>query len=162
MRPPSLFGKYGQADRTAHDAKPADVQLKENQLLPSELPDYCLKPIVSAGDFIIMPEATVHGVIPWRTKDRIRRTLILRHGLQEKGFATAEDPQYRVTPGLRARIAAPTVELMTLASAETVKEITRMDAATLERLLTQPPVEDAGGLSAESAMFYRADFRILR
>ena len=29
VRPPSLFGKYGQADRTAHDAKPADVQLKE-------------------------------------------------------------------------------------------------------------------------------------
>ena len=46
--------------------------------------------------------------------------------------------------------------------ADEIRTVCERWLATLDRLLTQPPVEDAGGLSAESAMFYRADFRILR
>ena len=93
VRPPSLFGKYGQADRTAHDSKPAERQLAENRQLPHALPDYCLKPTVRAGDVLILPEATVHGVIPWRTTERKRRILSMRHGLQEKGYETNPDPE---------------------------------------------------------------------
>ena len=46
----------------------------------------------------------------------------------------------RVTPGLRARLASPTIELMTLAHAAAVKDIVGMDAATLARLLAEPPL----------------------
>ena len=45
--------------------------------------------------------------------------------------------------------------------ADEIRAVCERWLATLERLLTQPPVEDAGGLSEESAMFYRADFRLL-
>ena len=31
---------------------------------PAELPVGCFKPVVRAGDFIVMPEATLHGVVP--------------------------------------------------------------------------------------------------
>ena len=78
VRPPLLFGVYGQADRTAHEARPPKEQETASQRLPREIPEGCLKPSVAAGDYIILPEATVHGVCPWRATDRVRRTLALR------------------------------------------------------------------------------------
>ena len=79
VRPPSLFGSYGQAERTAHENQTKHCS---EQRLPAELPVGCLKPSVAAGDFIVLPEATVHGVIPWRTAERVRRTLSLRASAQ--------------------------------------------------------------------------------
>ena len=61
-------------------------------------------------------------------------------GLQEKGYGEGgRDPEYRVTQGLRKRLAQPTIELMTLAPASVVKQVARMDRSTLDRLLDEPP-----------------------
>ena len=59
--------------------------------------------------------------------------------MQEKGFESADDPEYRITPGLRSRLAQPTIELMTLAPESATKTIVRMDRQTLDGLLDQPP-----------------------
>lgn len=170
VRPPSLFGDYGQAQRTAHEAKTLEEQQGANQRLPSNIPAGCIKPSVTAGDFIVLPEATVHGVCPWRATERVRRTLALREprqprrhyclllslvtaplnldycrmvllgmGLQEKGYGDdGRDPEYRVTTGLRARLARPTIELMTLAPASAIKHVSKMDRRTIDRLLAEP------------------------
>ncbi len=84
VRPPSLFGVYGQADRTAHEAKTPEAQQAANQRLPFDIPAGCIKPSVVAGDFIVLPEATVHGVCPWHATDRVRRTLALRKPRQPR------------------------------------------------------------------------------
>ena len=64
-----------------------------------------------------------------------------------------------LTEALSARLGGVAVRECARYDAEVIAE--KATLATLERLLTQPPVEDAGGLSEESAMFYRADFRLL-
>ena len=33
----------------------------------------CIKPEFKAGDMLILPEATLHGVVPWRAEGRTRR-----------------------------------------------------------------------------------------
>ena len=62
VRPLDLFGQYGQGDRARHEA--ASEEERRGSRLPDELPLGCFKPVVRAGDFIVMPEATLHGVMP--------------------------------------------------------------------------------------------------
>ena len=62
VRPLDLFGQYGQGDRAWHEA--ASEEERRGSRLPDELPVGCFKPVVRAGDFIVMPEATLHGVMP--------------------------------------------------------------------------------------------------
>jgi hypothetical protein len=69
-------------------------------------------------------------------------------GIQEKGFESTADPEYRITPGLRSRLAQPTIELMTLAPASATKTIVRMDRQTLDGLLDQPPLGAGAGAGA--------------
>ena len=62
VRPLDLFGQYGQGDRARHEA--ASEEERRGSRLPDELPGGGFKPVVRAGDFIVMPEATLHGVMP--------------------------------------------------------------------------------------------------
>ena len=60
-------------------------------------------------------------------------------GLEEKGYGEpGRDAAYRVTPGLRAPLARPTIELMTLAPASAIKQVSKMDRTTLDMLLNEP------------------------
>ena len=60
VRPLDLFGQYGQGDRARHEA--ASEEERRESRLPDDVGS--LKSVVRAGDFIVMPEATLHGVMP--------------------------------------------------------------------------------------------------
>ena len=73
----------------------------------------------------------------WRTTERKRRILSLRHGLQHKNDPAehAAMNAKRLTPGLLARIAEPTREFMLHAPESTEKAIVAMDAAEIAELM---------------------------
>ena len=101
-RPETLFGSIGQtgskvAGRNfggnsviAHDAA-WDDSPEARDLIPGtrpvdmQIPEGCIKPEFKAGDILILPEATLHCVVPWRAEDgRTRRALMLRHDFQHR------------------------------------------------------------------------------
>ena len=63
---------------------------------------------VAAGDYLILSEATVHGILPWVPHDRLRRFLVLRYGMQYSGV----QPLLNLPAPLVSRLSDTTVELM--------------------------------------------------
>ena len=100
-RPETLFGSIGQTGSkvagrdfganawVAHDAA-WDDSPEAHDLIPGErpvdmkVPEGCIKPEFKAGDILILPEATLHCVVPWRADGRTRRALMLRHDFQHR------------------------------------------------------------------------------
>jgi hypothetical protein len=74
---------------------------------------------VSAGDFLILSEATVHGILPWAPRDRLRRFLVLRFGMQYSG----SQPLLNLPPQCRERLSDTTRELMDYAHITHTKQI---------------------------------------
>eukprot|EP01043_Picozoa_sp_COSAG02_P010894 COSAG02_NODE_393_length_23190_cov_56.721926_12_plen_370_part_00 len=141
-RPETLFGSIGQTGSQvagrdfgsnhviAHDAA-WDDSSRAHKLIPGKrpiggkIPEGCVKPEMSAGDILIMPEATLHCVIPWRAEGRMRRALMLRHDLQHRGAADA--------PGQLKSIVHPlTAELMSFAPKGHLKAVAKMSAAEIQ------------------------------
>lgn len=89
-----------------------------------------------AGDYVILPEATVHGVLSWRTTHRQRRVLVLRFQPQHSSgeFHGTSDLHRK----LYDRLSSFTHELMAPASFDTIKEIVAAPPASAEDL--QPGV----------------------
>lgn len=82
----------------------------------------------------------MHAVLPWKAADRKRRTLILRYDLQHANKDDVENnPEARLSPGIRARCAKPTLELMTHAPESTIKAVARMVSQTFPLYTHNPP-----------------------
>ena len=139
-RPETLFGSIGQTGSkvagrdfgsnhaVAHDAA-WDDSPAAHKIIPGErpvdgkLPDGCIKPEFKAGDILIMPEATLHCVVPWRAEGRKRRALMIRHDLQHRGTG----------PGELAAVVHPlTAELMSFAPRGHTKAVAKMTAAEIQ------------------------------
>lgn len=67
VRPPTLFGKYSQEDRSRHAALPAAEQMIENSELPDALPFGCIKPVSQRFPLDThSPPCKIHTVYLWR------------------------------------------------------------------------------------------------
>lgn len=77
-RPGSLFGSFGANNRGS--GLHSYGALKEGEQptpFPTATPPGLVNVCPSAGDFVIMPESTTHGVLPWSGKGQ-RHALVLR------------------------------------------------------------------------------------
>ena len=108
-------------DRAAEERAKAGTEQQRRQTLaqlPLEVPDGCAKPAFDAGDMLIMPEATLHGVMPWTAAGRRRRTFILRYtedgtAWNGKNSVAADDfLSLAPPPPWTSRLSAPTLMLM--------------------------------------------------
>ena len=66
----------------------------------------------SAGDIVVMPEATCHGIMPWRNAQHGRRLLSLRY--KTAGALKAHRAHYPEQPAqeVMARLSQPTLALV--------------------------------------------------
>jgi ectoine hydroxylase-related dioxygenase (phytanoyl-CoA dioxygenase family) len=91
---------------------------------------------VAAGDVLILPEATVHAVLPWTPSsdpDRLRRFLVLRFGPQYSG----SQPLETLPAAVSARLSDTTRELMAYAHITHTKPLAmdyRISGAAAPRL----------------------------
>ena len=67
-RPRTLFGVYGrhEAQWAAKDWAASAALAKGHSPAWHEVPDGLLNLCPAAGDFVVMPEAMCHGIMPWR------------------------------------------------------------------------------------------------
>ena len=143
VRPGSLFGSLGQDRRAAVEAGEdggtvAGSEHAWRSWPDGRLPEGCIKPTFFAGDILIRPEATLHGVKPWVAADgRPRRALMLRHGLQH---AHGEN---RGSPEARARMHPLTRELMDYAAQTDIKMVSKMTAQQISECFDRMEVEAA-------------------
>eukprot|EP01052_Picozoa_sp_SAG31_P041992 SAG31_NODE_6530_length_1986_cov_2.842077_1_plen_321_part_00 len=81
----------------------------------------------SAGDYVIMPEATVHGVLRWRAATKRRRVLVLRFQPQDAVGEFHGTPNLADQDGGKRnfwhRLSPHTHELMAAASRHVVKTV---------------------------------------
>lgn len=83
---------------------------------------------VRAGDFLLLSEATVHGILPWQPAERLRRFLVLRYGVQYSGT----QPLLKLPPRVAAQLSDQTRELMAYAHITHTKSLAmeyRIDSA---------------------------------
>ena len=108
-------------NRAAEERAKAGPEQQRRQTLaqlPLEVPDGCAKPAFDAGDMLLMPEATLHGVMPWTAAGRRRRTFILRYtedgtAWNGKNSVAADDfLSLAPPPSWTSRLSAPTLMLM--------------------------------------------------
>ena len=88
---------------------------------------------VAAGDVLILPEATVHAILPWTPATRLRRFLVLRYGPQYSG----SQPLERLPAAVAARLDGTTRELMEYAHITHTKSLAmeyRVSSAAPARL----------------------------
>jgi len=77
-RPHSLFGTFGGSNRGSGDHSWGGLAAgQEPAPFETEVPEGLVNVCPNAGDFVIMPESTTHGVLPWRGKGQ-RHALVLR------------------------------------------------------------------------------------
>ena len=113
QRPGWLFGPYGADERAAMGDFTPEQQAQRLSGLPLDVPDGCVKPVLAAGDVLLMPEATLHGVMPWTTSGRRRRTFLLRY--TEQGGITwngKEAGERKPPPSWTSKLGWPTLALM--------------------------------------------------
>lgn len=59
----------------------------------------------SAGDVLLLPEATVHGVLPWRARGRRRRIFSMRYHIQHGELRSYREKRgYRCTADFPVRL----------------------------------------------------------
>lgn len=91
---------------------------------PDDLPPGVVNLTPKAGDVVIMSESVTHGALPWRPTDRFRMYVVLRYQPQYTGGA--EMPE-----SIRSRLSPETLELVSPAKHQAVKEIARREVVKL-------------------------------
>lgn len=160
-RPATLFGSIGQTGSRvagrdfggnsviAHDAA-WDDSPEAHDLVPGTrpiggraIPEGCIKPEFKAGDILILPEATTHCVVPWRTDGRTRRALMLRHDFQHRADTTS-----MTSPELEGTVHPLTAELMSYAPKGHTKDVSKMSAAEIKAAFDAVEQRDSPGQQA--------------
>ena len=111
-RPDDLFSVFSQDSRRSHRETPEVFDDPARQELPQELQELGMRSLCPrAGDALLLPEATTHAVLPWRPRDRPRRTLMLRYQPQWL-HDSHDDPSRTWPPTVLERLAPETLELL--------------------------------------------------
>ena len=115
-RPRTLFGPFGRHEEewAAKDWSRSRGSSPESRSpLWHDVPEGLANLCPSAGDFIVMPEATCHGILPWRNREHGRRILSLR--FKTGGAFEAHRAHYpsKPTQEVLARLSRPTLALVT-------------------------------------------------
>lgn len=78
-RPHSLFGSFGGSNRAdGEHSYGALCEVDQPAPFSTDTPAGLVNICPAAGDFVLMPESTTHGVLPW-TGTRQRHALVLRY-----------------------------------------------------------------------------------
>jgi hypothetical protein len=113
-RPRTLFGPLGRHEEewAAKDWSQSSASLESHSPPWHNVPEGLVNLCPSAGDFIVMPEATCHGILPWRNRERGRRILSLRfktgHAFEAHRMHYPSQP----APEVLARLSCPTLALI--------------------------------------------------
>ena len=138
QRPGGLFGAYG-ADERAMGGFTPEQQAQRLTDLPLRVPDGCVKPVFAAGDILLMPEATLHGVMPWTANGRRRRTFLLRYtereGITWNGKKAEEPGERRAPPSWTARLGWPTLALMGHGDADIIETVAEMSSSEITEVI---------------------------
>lgn len=78
-----------------------------------------------AGDVVIISELLIHGALSWKPKDRDRRFLIMRYGVQHVVTGSLQP----FPEEIRVRLSPETLELIELAPHSHTKELVKQRAA---------------------------------
>jgi hypothetical protein len=89
----------------------------------TEIPDGVIHLAPRAGDVLIISELLTHGTLPWKPKDRDRRTLTLRYSPQYFGNSSHFPDE------IKARLSPTTLELTDSAPYDHLKEIVKLAGA---------------------------------
>jgi hypothetical protein len=121
-RPAEMFGPFAQQHHMGHNGQhtaqgltgttdrsdhPSGLHLPQHPGGLPVLPAGMLNLTASAGDILMIPEALVHGSLPWRPRDRQRRVLVLRYRPHDDAPHTA----HRMPEEVRRRLSPDTIEL---------------------------------------------------
>ena len=91
----------------------------------TDVPEGVLNITPKAGDVVIISELVTHGALSWAPKDRDRRFLTLRYGVQHLG------PGRDFPDAFKARLSPETLELMETHDFNTTKEIVEREVGEL-------------------------------
>ncbi len=91
----------------------------------TEVPEGVTNFTPKAGDVVIISEHLTHGALSWAPKDRDRRFLTLRYGVQHLG------PGRDFPDAFKARLSPETLELMETHDFNTTKEIVEREVVEL-------------------------------
>ncbi len=89
-----------------------------------EIPPGVINITPKAGDVVIISELLTHGSLPWKPNERYRCILVLRYRPQHRG-------ESRVPAEVRERLSPETLELISHAEHNHIKEIVKKDVITL-------------------------------
>ena len=112
-RPRTIFQPYGRHEDQWQDKDWGRSSALSQEHSPAwhEVPAGLLNLCPSAGDYIILPEASSHGIMPWRSAEHGRRVLSLRFKSGPSyAMHCATHPPH--PPRLLARLARPTRALV--------------------------------------------------
>jgi len=79
----------------------------------------------AAGDVVIISELLIHGALSWKPRDRDRRFMIMRYGVQHMVTGSIRP----FPEEIRARLSPETLELIEVAPHNHTKEIVKQRAA---------------------------------
>ena len=113
-RPRTLFGPYGRHEEewAAKDWSRSSGGAETPSPLWREVPEGLVNLCPSAGDIIVMPEATCHGIMPWLNREHGRRILSLRYKTGEAYEAHRAHYPSKQAPEVLARLSPPTLALV--------------------------------------------------
>ena len=147
-RPPHLFGAWGRDSQPGEGEPPIDwSEVPDGVPAAGTSPRIGVHDIVAhikpqAGDIVIMPEATCHGVLPWRAPaGRRRRIFSMRFHLQHGAFEDSVTPTKPLSSRFscvedfpewqRSHLSPETLELLMGAPEGHVKEIAKRELVEL-------------------------------
>ena len=113
-RPRTLFGPFGRHEEewAAKDWSRSSAGSESHSPLWHNVPEGLVNLCPSAGDFIVMPEATCHGILPWRNREHGRRILSLRFKAGEAFETHRAHYPSKPAPEVLALLLPPTLALV--------------------------------------------------
>ena len=127
-RPRTLFYPYGRHEEewAAKDWAKSSAASPQHDPLWHDVPEGLVNLCPAAGDYILMPESTCHGIMPWRNSLRGRRVLALRFKSGEAyathcaHYADHPEPQIlaRMSPPMKALVHGDTAALRAMVGAD--------------------------------------------
>eukprot|EP01048_Picozoa_sp_COSAG05_P009112 COSAG05_NODE_728_length_7700_cov_14.555979_1_plen_348_part_00 len=125
VRPDRLYGEHGLGSR--RKMREGDKASRPTAgPTESEQRQGMIQLTARAGDIIVCPEATTHGVLPWLPTDRPRHVLGFRYHSQHLGGSIEFEDR------VLERLSAPTRELLQYAHYTHTKAIATRSVVTLE------------------------------
>ena len=109
----------------SHFAKPKDMYYTDTYYIEDYVAEEVLPGVANltarAGDVLICSELLIHGALTWKPRDRERRLLTMRYGVQHTVTGSVKP----FSEEIRARLSPETLELIEVAPYNHIKEIVK-------------------------------------